>query len=198
MDRNTIQWAGPMPAVTTPFRADGGIDEDSFQRNVDRLLKNGATGIVAGGCTGEFWALTHAERARLYPLAREAAGKSATVIVGTGAVTVDETVVLTRKAQEAGCDGALILPPYFVRLTEDEILAHYAQVSAAVGIPIILYNIPGNAGNALTPSLVGRLAELDRVVAVKESSGDWNNYYSTFLEAHQRIRVFCGPSSVYG
>ncbi len=107
-------------------------------------------------------------------------------------------LALTREAEETGCDGALILPPYFVQLTDDEIFAHYAAVSDAVGIPILLYNIPGNAVNALTPPLVSRLAELDRVVAIKESSGDWNNYYATFLEVHQRLRVFCGPSSIYG
>ena len=67
-----------------------------------------------------------------------------------------------------------------------------------MGIPILLYNIPGNAVNALSPALVGRLAELERVVAIKESSGDWNNYYATYLEVHDRLRVFCGPSSIYG
>ncbi len=198
MDRTSVDWAGPMPAVTTPFQTDGGIDEKSFQRNVERLLASGATGVVAGGCTGEFWALTHEERKRLYHLAREAVGNAGTLIVGTGAVTVDETVALTREAEEAGCDGALILPPYFVQLTDDEIFAHYSAISDAVGIPILLYNIPGNAVNELSPSLAGRLAELERVVAIKESGGDWNNYYATFLEVRDRLRVFCGPSSIYG
>ena len=71
-------------------------------------------------------------------------------------------------------------------------------MSDRVGLPILLYNIPGNAVNALSPQLVARLAELERVVAVKESSGDWNNYYATFLAVHDRLRVFCGPSSVFG
>ena len=187
-----------MPALTTPFQADGDIDEKSFQLNVERLLGSGASGVVAGGCTGEFWALSHDERKHLYHLAKEAVGDAGTLIVGTGAVTEDETVALTREAEEVGCDGALILPPYFVQLTDDEIFGHYAAVSDAVGIPILLYNIPGNAVNELTPPLVGRLAELERVVAIKESSGDWNNYYSTYLEVHERLRVFCGPSSIYG
>lgn len=198
MDRTSVDWAGPMPAVTTPFQADGDIDEKSFQSNVERLLGSGATGVVVGGCTGEFWALSHEERKHLSHLAKEAVGSTGTLIVGTGAITRDETVVLTREAEEAGCDGVLILPPYFVQLTDDEIFAHYAAVSDAVGIPIVLYNIPGNAVNALSPSLAGRLAELERVVAIKESSGDWNNYYSTYLEVHERLRVFCGPSSIYG
>jgi 4-hydroxy-tetrahydrodipicolinate synthase len=187
-----------MPAITTPFHDDGRIDEAEFARNVDRLMKAGATGLVVGGCTGEFWALTHDERKRLFEVAREAIAGRGTLIVGTGAVTVAETVELTRHAEKAGCDGALILPPYFVKLTDDEICAHYADVNNAVGLPIILYNIPGNAVNGLSPELVLRLAEFDKIVAVKESSGDWNNYYATYLAAHGKLRVFCGPSSIFG
>ena len=102
MDRTSVDWTGPMPALTTPFHEDGGIDEKAFQLNVERLLGSGATGVLAGGCTGEFWALTHEERKRLYRLAKEAVGDAGTLIVGTGAVTVDEAVALTREAEETG------------------------------------------------------------------------------------------------
>jgi len=121
MDRNDIDWWGPMPAVTTPFDDHGQIDEDQFQRNVDRLITAGASGIVAGGCTGEFWALSHDERKRLAELSKEAVDGRGTTIVGTGAVTVHETILLTRHAEAVGCDGALLVPPYFVKLTDDEI-----------------------------------------------------------------------------
>jgi 4-hydroxy-tetrahydrodipicolinate synthase len=198
MDRNSVNWSGPMPAVTTPFTEAGDIDEKAFAENIARLIDAGATGIVAVGCTGEFWSLSHAERKRLYRAAVEAAAGRGAVIVGTGAITVEETVALTNFAEEAGVDGALILPPYFVKLTDDEIFAHYRDVDARVGLPILLYNIPGNAVNALSPALVARLADLDRVVGVKESSGDWNNWYGTLLAARGKIRVFCGPSSVFG
>jgi 4-hydroxy-tetrahydrodipicolinate synthase len=187
-----------MPAITTPFHDDGRIDETAFARNIDGLLEAGATGVVAGGCTGEFWALTHDERKRLFEVAREAVGRRGTLLVGSGAITVDEAIALTRHAEKVGCDGALLVPPYFVKLTDDELFAHYAEVCAGSGLPVVLYNIPGNAVNALTPALVSRLADIDTVVAVKESSGDWNNYYGTYLAVHERIRVFCGPSSVFG
>lgn len=198
MDRNSVDWQGPMPAVTTPFDGSGRIDAAAFAANVDRLILAGATGIVAGGCTGEFWALTHEERKRLYEIAREAVGGRVTLIVGTGAITVEETVALTRHSESVGCDGALILPPYFVKLSDDEIFAHFADVTAQVELPVLLYNIPGNAVNAITPPLAVRLAGLDQVVAIKESSGDWNIYYSTFLAVRERLRVFCGPSSIFG
>jgi 4-hydroxy-tetrahydrodipicolinate synthase len=198
MDRHSVDWSGPMPAVTTPFEASGAIDVAAFQANIDRLMRAGATGVVAVGCTGEFWSLSHDERAELYRAAVEAVGGRGTTIVGTGAVGPDETIRLSRMAETAGVDGVLILPPYFVKLSDDEIFAHYRAVDAAIGLPIMVYNIPGNAVNAVSPALASRLADLDRVVAIKESSGDWNNYYATALAVRERLRVFCGPSSVYG
>jgi 4-hydroxy-tetrahydrodipicolinate synthase len=187
-----------MPALITPFSGDGSIDNDAFCANVDRVLGANATGVLIGGCTGEFWSLTLAERCELFRVGADAVGKRGTVLAGTGAVTVAETVALTRAAEDAGCDAALILPPYFIHLNEDEIFEHFRAVDAAVSLPIVLYNIPGNAINAITPQLASRLAELDHVVAIKESSGDWNNFYATLNAVGDRLRVFCGPSSIYG
>lgn len=198
MDRDSVDWTGSMPAVTTPFDAAGRVDAAAFRANIARLLDDGATGIVACGCTGEFWALSLAERKALYAEAVRAAAGRGTVIVGTGCVTAAETIDLAIAAKEAGADGILVLPPYFVKLTEEEILAHFAAVSAGSPLPIVAYNIPGNAVNAITPALADRLADLEKVVAIKESSGDWNTFQATLLAAKDRIRVFCGPSSVFG
>jgi len=187
-----------MPAITTPFDDNGKIDERELGDVIDRHLALGATGVVVGGCTGEFWAMSAEERARLFASSKAVIGTRGTLIAGTGMIGVEETVALTLQAEKAGCDGALILPPYFVKLTDDEIHAHYADVTARIGLPVMLYNIPGNAVNYLTPKLVARLGQLERVVAVKESSGDWNNFYGTFLAVHDSLRVFCGPSSVFG
>jgi 4-hydroxy-tetrahydrodipicolinate synthase len=198
MDRNSIDWSGVFPAMTTPFDDDDKIDEKEFAASVDRLIDAGANGFVVAGCTGEFWTLSHEERARYYSLAVEAVAGRVTLVVGTGAVTVDETVKLTNMAYKAGADGVLILPPYFVKLTDDEIFAHYRDVVSQTRIPILLYNIPGNAVNALSPALVRRLADLDTIVAVKESSGDWNNFYATLITVAEKLRVFCGPSSIFG
>jgi dihydrodipicolinate synthase/N-acetylneuraminate lyase len=198
MDRNSVNWQGPMPAIVTPFDERGAIDERALQQNIDLLMDRGATGIVIGGCTGEFWAMTLDERIHLMKLGVKAMRSRGTVIAGTGAIGVADAIALTRAAHDAGCDGGLVLPPYFVKLSDDEIFAHYEAISRAVDGPVMLYNIPGNAVNALTPALVKRLADLDKVVAVKESSGDWNNYYATAIAVQDRLRVFCGPSSVFG
>ncbi len=198
MDRTSVNWAGPMPAVITPFDTNGQIDGPAMRANADRLFDADATGILVGGCTGEFWSLSFDERCRLFGLGVDCAAGRGTVLAGTGAVTVEETVRLTRAAADAGCDGALILPPYFIRLNDDEIFEHFREVDAAVDMPIVLYNIPGNALNAITPDLASRLADLDHVVAIKESSGDWNNFYATLNAVRDRLRVFCGPSSLFG
>jgi len=198
MDRHSVDWSGPMPAVTTPFDVTGRVDGASFRANIARLIDAGATGVVACGCTGEFWALSLDERRALYAEAVAGAARRGRVIVGTGCVGAEDTIALAHAAAKAGADGILVLPPYFVKLTDDEIFAHFEAVSAASPLPICAYNIPGNAVNAISPALASRLAELDRVVAIKESSGEWNNFYATLLAVKGRLRVFCGPSSVFG
>ena len=198
MNRDSVDWQGPMPAVITPFDEKGNIDEVGMQENIDRMFEHGATGVLVGGCTGEFWALSFEERCQLFELGVKCAAGRGTVLGGTGAVTAEETIRLTAAAQSAGCDGALVLPPYFIRLSDDEVFEHFKAVDAAATLPIVLYNIPGNAINAISPALAVRLAELPQVVAIKESSGDWNNFYSTLLAVRRKIRVFCGPSSIFG
>ncbi len=187
-----------MPAVITPFDDDGAIDETAMKENIDRMFEHGATGVLIGGCTGEFWALSFDERCRLLEIGVEHVAGRGTVLGGTGAVTAEETIRLSKAAEAAGCDGALVLPPYFIRLSDDEVFEHFRTVDAEVSIPIVLYNIPGNAINAIGPELALKLAKLEQVVAIKESSGDWNNFYSTLLAVHRHIRVFCGPSSIFG
>ncbi|MFN4129177.1 MAG: dihydrodipicolinate synthase family protein [Paracoccaceae bacterium] len=198
MNRHSIDWAGPMPAITTPFRKDLSIDEESFTANIDRLFAAGSTGMVAAGCTGEFWALSLKERSRLAKLTADACRGHGPAIVGTGAIRQDEVIEQIHAVKEAGGDGVLVLPPYFAHLTESEIIDHFEAINVASVLPIVLYNIPGNAGNAISPDIADRLADLDNVVAIKESSGDWKNFHTTLLRVRDRIRVYCGPSSVFG
>ena len=198
MTRHDIDWSGCIPAITTPFDPEGAVDLAAFSANVERLIGLGATGVIACGCTGEFWALTLGEKAALARAAVEAAAGRGPVILGAAAITVEETVAVAEAAKAAGCAAALATPPYFVRTTEAETEAHLAGIAARAPLPIVLYNIPGNAGNALTPAMVDRLADLETVVAIKESSGDWRNFHETLIATRDRIRVFCGPSSQYG
>ncbi|MBN7786544.1 dihydrodipicolinate synthase family protein [Ponticoccus gilvus] len=197
MDRNSVSWSGAMPAITTPFTKAGEVDHDALAANIRRLLKEGASGVLAAGCTGEFWALLPEERRAIYATTRKAAGEG-TAIVGAPGITPREVIAGMEAAAEAGVDGVLVLPPFFAHLSREELVAHFRTVSDAAPLPVVLYNIPGNAGNALTPEIVDELADLENVVAIKESSGDWLNFHRTLALTSDRIRVFCGPSSTIG
>ncbi len=198
MNRDSVNWTGPMPAITTPFRADLSIDEESYVANIARLFEAGSTGMIAAGCTGEFWAMTFAERARLATLTVQACKGRGPAIIGTGAIRQEEVIEQIHAAKEAGADGVLVMPPFFAHLTDAEVIAHFEAVDAKSVLPILLYNIPGNAGNAVTPAIADRLASLDNVVGIKESSGNWTNFHATLNRVRDRLLVFCGPSSVYG
>ena len=187
-----------MPAVTTPFHADMSLDEEGFVANVARLLGAGATGIVAAGCTGEFWSLSLTERERLAQLTVSACAGRGPAIVGTGAIREGEVIEQIDAAKSAGADAVLVMPAYFAHLSDSEMIEHFAAIDAKAKLPIVLYNIPGNAGNAITPAIADKLADLDNVVAIKESSGDWQNFHQTLNRVQDRIRVFCGPSSTLG
>ena len=198
MNRNSVNWYGPWVAAVTPFDAAGNIDESAYRRNVDLLVGYGCTGIVANGCMGEFWAQTFEERCRVMELCADTVHGRATVIGGTSAITTSEVIALSEVAKQVGCDGVQIVPPYFVKPPEDDVVAHYQAVSDAVDIPILLYNIPSAASVVLTPELVDRLADIENVVAIKESSRDFVNFYKTLEAAGDRIHVFVGPGGLFG
>ena len=191
MDKNSVDWRGHWVALVTPFDADGNVDEAAFRLNVEQCISTvGVTGLVPCGCTGEFWAQTNEERKRVIKACVETAAGRVPVVAGTGAIRTADVIELSDYAGQAGCDGVMIVPPFFVKPSADDIVAHYRAVSDAVDIPILLYNIPSAAVNALTPALVDRLADIDNVVAIKESSFDFNNFYQTIVVAGDRLRVF--------
>jgi dihydrodipicolinate synthase/N-acetylneuraminate lyase len=198
MNRNSVDWAGSMTAIVTPFHADGRIDEAAFRRVVEWMINpSRVTGIVVGGCTGEFWSMTVEERKQLFKLCVDAVAGRVPVIAGTGAITLSDTIEMTRHARQVGCAGAMIMPPYFVKLSADEIVAHFQAVSDAVPLPIMAYNIPANNLNALTPAIVDRLADVPNVVALKESSFDFDTFSESLKRVRDRLLVF-GPTFKFG
>ena len=107
MDRNSIDWHGPLVALITPFKKSGEIDKDSFCQNIDRMIKNGATGVLVAGCTGEFWALSNREKKLLFELTVETVNGRGTVICNCSAITPEETIELTRESENCRSDGSL-------------------------------------------------------------------------------------------
>ena len=115
MNKSDVNWYGPWVALVTPFTAEGKIDEEAYQRNADLCIQYGCTGLVANGCMGEFWSLSAAERQRILELCVEAAAGRATVIGNASAIPTAETIGHAKVAKQVGCDGIMVLPPYFVK-----------------------------------------------------------------------------------
>jgi len=195
MNKGKVDWQGSFVAVVTPFTSAGDIDEVAFRRNIEFLIGNGAHGIVVSGCTGESWALTPEERVGLFRLALDAVGKRVPVIAGTGGVSTRGVIELSQRARELGAAGVMILPPYYCMAGRREVIAHYQAVSDAVKHPILLYNIPRRVGFNLTPEVLDELVNVEWVVAIKESSGDFIQVEATILTVGERISVFTGHSA---
>jgi 4-hydroxy-tetrahydrodipicolinate synthase len=163
-------FSGLFVALATPFTPDQTIDLPAFRLLVRHVVGGGANGLVVLGSTGEAATILDAERDELITACLEEAGP-ATVVVGTGSNATRQTVLWTRRAQELGAAGTLVVTPYCNKPTPDGLVAHY-RACAEVGLPIIVYNVPGRTGLNLTPATLSRLWEIPQVMAVKESSGN--------------------------
>jgi 4-hydroxy-tetrahydrodipicolinate synthase len=161
---------GSMVALVTPF-ADGSVDYDALARLIDFQIAGGTQGLVPCGTTGESPTLSHEEHNQVIEFTvRHAAGRVA-VIAGTGSNCTDEALQLTRHAKTVGADACLIVNPYYNKPTQQGMYEHVAAI-AKVGLPIVLYNIPGRCGVELASETIIRMYnEIEQVVAVKEATG---------------------------
>jgi len=162
---------GSIPALVTPFR-DGRIDEDALAALVDWHVAEGSEGLVPVGTTGESPTLSHEEyEAVVEMVVRRAAGRLP-VIAGTGSNSTAEAIRFTRHAAEVGADAALVVTPYYNKPSQAGMVAHFRAIHDATEIPILIYNIPGRSIVDMTPATMAALAELPRIVGVKDATGD--------------------------
>jgi len=196
MNRNDVSWHGILVVMVTPFTREGGVDEHSYRRMLELCLADGAHGIITCGSTGEFYVLTPEERRRLYQITVEQVRGRVPVIAGSSGISVEDVVSLGQAAQRCGIDGMMILPPYYAMPNEREILAFFQEISDRVPLPIMLYNGTRRTGVNLTPRLVSRLADIDRVVAIKDSSKDFLQVCELIHNVGDRLRIFTGFESM--
>ena len=170
---------GSNVALVTPFKGDS-LDEETYIKIINFHLENGTNGLVPAGTTGESPTLSHKEHEKVIELCiKEAKGKIP-VIAGTGSNSTLEAISLTKHAEEAGADGALIVTPYYNKPTQEGLYAHYKAINDSCGIPIIIYNIPGRSVIDMTVDTMARLFELKNIVGVKDATGDLNRVDETF------------------
>lgn len=167
------QLSGVLTALATPFASDGEIDEKTLRRLVDRSIDGGVDGVVACGSTGEYTAMSGAERRQIVETVIDQTAGRVPVIAQTGALSTKEAVELSRHAQDAGASVLMVVAPYYEPLSLDETLRYLRTVADAVHIPIMLYNLPGATGVNLTPDIVGQLArEVENIRYIKDTSAD--------------------------
>jgi 4-hydroxy-tetrahydrodipicolinate synthase len=163
---------GIIPAMVTPLTQDDELNEPALRRLTNHLIDGGSHGLFAVGSQGEFWALSADEKQRVWEVVVEETDRRVPVYAGTAAVTTREAIALTQSAESAGVDTVSILTPYFLSPTDDELYEHYRAIAEATSLPIILYANPARTGVKISPDLLARLAEIDNIVGIKDSSGD--------------------------
>ncbi len=183
---------GAFTALITPFR-DGKVDHAALRDLVGRQLDGGIHGLVPCGTTGEASTMSQQEQLAVIRTVVEAGGGEVPVVAGTGSNDTRQTVEYTRKVAEIdGVDAALVVVPYYNKPDQEGLFRHFSTIADEGGLPVVLYNVPGRTVRSLTPETVGRLAEHDNIVAIKEATGDMR-FDAEVLEAVDgRINVLSG------
>lgn len=196
--RSRVNWQGYIPAITTPFIDEDTLDEKGMGLLLEWLVDQGMHGLVITGTTGEWTSMTREERARLFTIAGEQMGKRIPLIAGCSSFTARETIAYAQHAGKCGFDGVLITPPPYVRPGADEIVAFYEEVGAAIDLPICVYNWPPGTGIDMPLELLRRLADIDAVVAIKQSTPRFTHFTETFFALREQVRVFGFPMDELG
>ena len=187
------QLRGSYTVLITPFTHDGAcVDEEALRRLVEWQIRSGVPGLIILGSTGEFLSVSDDERALLVEATIDQAAGRIPIVVGTAAEWTQTAVRYSREAEAAGADALMIVPPFYCEPDEEEVYLHYRRIGESVSIPIMLYNNPFYSNVDLKPPLVARLAEIDTVRYIKESSGDISRIQAIRREAGDGITVFAG------
>lgn len=182
---------GSIVAIVTPFKK-GKVDEKALGDLIEWHIAQGTNAIVPCGTTGESATLDYKEHYRVIDFTVKAVNKRVPVIAGTGANSTDETIEITKHAKKSGADAALLVSPYYNKPTQEGLYRHYKTVAEKVGIPIVLYNVPGRTAVNILPSTVARLAEIRNIVAIKEATGDMKQVSEVIRLCGDKITVISG------
>ncbi len=191
----TLVLKGCGTAMVTPFSADLSLDEKALRQLVDRQIEAGIDFLVPCGTTGESPTLSHEEHRRVVEIVIEQAAGHVPVIAGTGSNSTAEALDLTQHAKTAGATGCLIVSPYYNKPMQNGLLAHFNAI-ADVGLPVIIYNIPGRTGVNITPETMAKLTEHPNIVGIKEATGNLEQMTQDILMCGNRATYFSGDDTL--
>lgn len=178
---------GSMPALVTPFK-NGDVDMDALKKLVDWQIAEGSHGLVPVGTTGESPTLSHEEHEAVVEAVVQFAAGRVPVVAGAGSNNTVEGIRLIRHAEKVGADAALVVTPYYNKPTQAGLYEHFKALHDCCSLPIVIYNIPGRSVVDMTPETMGRLAELPRIIGVKDATGK--------IERVSMQRAACGPDFI--
>jgi len=193
----TLDHKGVMVPMATPFTADGDLDEQGLRELTHFLIDHGVSSLFPAGSTGEGWALAPAERKRIHEIVVHEAKGRVPVYGGTGAVTTREAIHLTQEAEEAGCAAVVMITPYYIVPTQDELYDHFSAIARSVHIGILPYNNPARAVVSLSPELVTRLSHVPNIVGIKDSGGNLGLTLRFIEETKEGFAVLQGRDDMF-
>jgi len=182
---------GAITAIVTPFK-DGKFDETAYRELIEFQIQGGIHGIVPCGTTGESATLSHAEHKRVVEACVDQVKKRVPVVAGTGSNNTAEALELTKHAEAAGADYALMITPYYNKPTQEGLYLHFKTIATQTRIPIVVYNVPSRTSVNLLPETVARLMEFPTIVAIKEATGDLKQCAKIVELCGDRITMLSG------
>ena len=194
--RHVSRLSGYAPALPTPFDDDGNIDSTAFEKFCDLQVRQGAAALVVCGTTGEAPTLTPAEHRTLIRIAAGVSCGRVPVFVGAGSNSTHHAVQLTQDAEARGADAILSVVPYYNRPTQLGLYEHFRTIAQSTGLPIILYDVPSRTACGLSDHTVARLAELPRIIGLKDAVGDAVRPARLRLLVGTNFRLLCGEDAL--
>lgn len=185
-----------LTAMVTPFKADFSVDYDQAAKLAVYLCDNGSEGLVVHGTTGESPTLTHEEEYELYRVVKKAVGKRCKIIAGTGSNSTATTIKSSKEAEKIGCDGLMIVVPYYNKPSQEGMYEHFKAVAENTKLPIIIYNIPGRTGVNMLPETVAKLAQIKNIIGLKDAAGSVDQTKATINLVPKTFTVWSGDDNL--
>ena len=188
---------GLITPVVTALTENETFDKGMYAEFIDYLIEAGVSGIFPMGTNGEFYAFSQEEKLEIIKAAVEATKGRVPVYAGTGCVTTKETIAFTKRVEDLGVDCLSVISPYFVAVTQDDLIEHFSAVAEATKLPMLLYNIPARTGNNIAFSTVKTLMEQHaNIIGIKDSSGNFDNTLKYIENTVPHINVLAGSDSI--
>lgn len=185
-----------LTAMVTPMKENGDVNYEEAGKLAHHLVETGSEGIVVSGTTGESPVLSVEEKCQLFKTVKEAVNDKAFVIAGTGSNNTAASIELTEQAEKIGCDGIMLVTPYYNKPSQEGLYRHFKAVASNTGLPVILYNVPSRTALNMLPETVARLAEIENIVAVKEASGSLDQVAEIKRMTPGDFQVYSGDDSM--